>query len=164
VEVEAAPPNRLLPVGTDLAASGALASVGFAPNNPPPVLVEAGAAAGSAGLVPPRLPKLNPPAFGASSFFPSSLSAGFAPIFPNKLPPALGASAAGAGADAAAGAPKENPVFGASALGAAAGSAGLGVVDAGVEPNEPNENPPDLGGSGAAGYKVSLGRLNRDRI
>ena len=41
--------------------------------------------------------------------------------------------------------------MGASGLGAAAGSAGLGGVDAGVEPKEPNENPPDLGGSGAAG-------------
>jgi len=144
VEVEA-PPNRLEP------AAGAFAgSAGFAPNNPPPVVL-AGASAGLAAAAPNENPAL-----GASSFFsPSFASAGLAaaaPKLPN-IPPAFGASAAGADVGAGAGAvgvevplpPNENPVLGVSAFGA---SAGL-VVAAGVEPKEAKEKPPVFGDSAA---------------
>ena len=159
-------PNRL-DAGFAAFASGALAgSAGLAPNRPPPA-----AGAGAAGLsvlagvvlAPPRLPKLKPPAFGASVFFsPSFCSAGLAPKLPNESPPALGASAGAVlegvalsppaalgAADAPPRLPNEKPPVFAGSVDEAAGA---GVVDvAGVV--DPNENPPlALGGSGAAGW------------
>lgn len=162
-------PNKLV-AGLEAFASGALAgSAGLEPNRPPP-----GAGAGATGLsvdagvllAPPRLPKLNPPVFGASAFFsPSFCSAGLAPKLPNDSPPVLGASAAGAGAagvvvlgvaDAPPRLPNEKPPdFDGWAAGAAGAAEAAGVVVDGAV--DPNENPPAFGGSGAADYDMSSG-------